>query len=388
MNSNATINVAEPLVADRANRSRNNGVDFAIATSADDPEIRQLLRSNPMGGQISISLEREPDYFRDANLPDERKQTIVARKSGRPVCVGNCTTRLRYINGEPRCVGYLAGLRLDAGASGRFDIVRRGYEFFREIQADSPADFYFTSIAADNLRARKFLEGNVRGMPRYEPIGDFVTLLLPTQKAFVERGRPAQVEALTASDISEIASQLNQQSREYQLSPHWTENQLRALTALGLPANAFAQLTNSEMPVFAALWDQRDFKQTVIRGYTPFLKWSRPLLNLTAGLGGWSNLPPVGATLRNAFVSHVACAPSQTGDLLSVIAHFASIAVGNGIEFLTLGFAVDDPRFAAVRRQFRCREYHSRVYTVSWPGIGSSAEFLDRRCLAPEVALL
>ena len=140
-------------------------VPFALATPADDADIRRLLRENPMPGQITLTLEREPDYFADAGLPGTEKQTIVANEGGRVVCMGNCSIRERFVNGQPRRVGYLGGLRLDARAAGRFDILRRGYEFFRELQADRPADFYFTSIAADNAPARKFLERGLPGMP-------------------------------------------------------------------------------------------------------------------------------------------------------------------------------------------------------------------------------
>ena len=94
------------------------------------------------------------------------KQTIVANEGGRVVCVGSCAIRERFVNGQPYRVGYLGGLRLDAPVKpDAIDILRRGYEFFRELQTDKPADFYFTSIAADNAPARKFLERGLPGMP-------------------------------------------------------------------------------------------------------------------------------------------------------------------------------------------------------------------------------
>ena len=162
--------------------ARTGRVPFALATQADDADIRRLLRENPMPGQITLTLEREPDYFADAGLPGTVKQTIVANEGGRVVCVGSCATRERFVNGQPHRVGYLGGLRLDARVTGRFDILRRGYEFFRELQADNPADFYFTSIAADNAPARKFLERGLPGMPAYEFIGEFVTSVVAGKK--------------------------------------------------------------------------------------------------------------------------------------------------------------------------------------------------------------
>src|SRR5437870_1327013 len=148
--------------------ARTARIKFDLARPTDDAELRRLLRENPMPGRIALSLEREPDYFADAQFPGEVKQTIVARDGERLVSAGCCTIRRRFVNGTARRVGYLGALRLDARQGGRFDILRRGYEFFRKLQADAPADFYFTSIAADNERARKFLEHGLPGLPRYE----------------------------------------------------------------------------------------------------------------------------------------------------------------------------------------------------------------------------
>src|SRR5215471_12846071 len=159
---------------------RSSRVQFAEACAADDADLRRLLRDYPMPGRISLSLEREPDFFADAHLPGETKQTIVAREGGRLICAGSCVIRRRFANGQPQRVGYLGGLRLDQRHAGRFDVLRRGYEFFHELQTDDPAAFYFTSIAADNERARKFLERGLPGMPRYEFVGEFVTVSVPT----------------------------------------------------------------------------------------------------------------------------------------------------------------------------------------------------------------
>ena len=58
-----------------------------------------------------------------------------------------------------------------------------------------------------------------------------------------------------------------------------------------------------------------------------------------------------------------------------------------GLEFLTLGLSAQDEQTRRLRRYFRCREYRSRLYRVSWPGDGDNLQ-LDRRPVLPEVALL
>ena len=167
---------------------------FAVATRAHDAAIRRLLRENPMRGAISLTLEREPDYVAGADIADARDQTIVAFEDERLVCMGRCSTRTVWINGQVRRAGYLAELRLDASARGRFDLVRDGYRFFRSVHATNPADVYFTSIAADNGRARRLLELGAPGLPRYTHLGDLTTLLISTRQSLSNRRiQPADI---------------------------------------------------------------------------------------------------------------------------------------------------------------------------------------------------
>lgn len=366
-------------------KARSTRVEFAIATPADDPDIRRLLRENPMPGQIALTFEREPDYFADADLPEIEKQTIIGRVAGRAVCVGNCSVRQRFVNGKASRVGYLGGLRLDSRVAGRFDILRRGYEFFRELQADNPADYYFTSIAADNLPARKFLERGLPGMPTYEFVSEFVTLLLPV-KPRAQSPKPLEAEI---ADSAEALSFLEEQNRQHQFAECWTARDLVALSGLGLSRERFYCVRNAgRICASAAIWDQRTFKQTVIQGYSSWLAMARPALNCFARVMGAPPLPRVGATLAQAFVSHLAVDPRKPEALTTLIQKAKKAVADRGIEFLTLGFGANDPRLAMLRNKFRCREYLSRIYVVRWPDLGASLRELDGRCLGLEVALL
>ncbi len=360
-------------------------IRFELAAKDDDAAIRRLLRQNPMSGRIALSLEREPDFFADASRPGEMKHTIVARDGHCVVCAGSCAIRRRFVNGRARRVGYLGGLRLDASTAGRFDIVRRGYEFFHEIQAVAPADFFFTSIADGNTRARRLLERGLPGMPRYEFISEFVTVLLPAKR----QPTLPDVEPNTVLTMEQIVERLNQYGCQHQFFPCWTVEEIAALQPLGLQTEDFHFIRSAgHVAASAALWDQRIFKQAVIRGYAPSLAFMRPALNLVAHITGGAKLPNVGATLSSAFVSMLAVEPENPEALLRLLTDLRDGAVQRGIELLTLGFAASDPRLECVRRHFRCHEYKSRLYVVRWPDCGGSARELDGRLFDPEVAML
>lgn len=377
--------MAREVIDRELTRTQAGRIRFDLAAVGDDADIRRLLRENPMPGRISLSFEREPNYFADAKLSGEIKQTIVARDGGRVICVGNCTIRQRFVNGHPVRVGYLGGLRLDASHSGRFDILRQGYEFFHQLQADAPADFYFTSIAADNARARSILERDLPGMPSYEFIGEFVTVMLPAQF-----GQSVQDVSENRNRTAEqIVTFLNNFNRERQFAPCWAEEEVTALRSLGLSINDFTFVAHpGRIEAVAALWDQRVFKQTVVREYAPSLMRVRPVLNIAARFSGGTRLPAIGEVLRNVYVSHLAIDLNKPDLLLQLIAELRRGAAQRKIELLTLGFAANDPKLAVMRRNFRGREYHSRLYVVRWPDCGGAAQELDGRVIAPEVALL
>jgi hypothetical protein len=378
--------MAGTTLAGQLSRPCASGIGFALATEADEAEIRRLLRENPMTGQVTLSLEREPHYFADVPHQAGWQQTIVTYEGERVVCVGNCSVRLRFVNGQPRRVGYLGGLRLGAKLAGRFDILRRGYEFFHQLESLDRPDCYFTSIATDNTRAIRFLERGLPGMPVYKFISGFVTALIPVpHRGVVQSDQSLKVQE---SEACELPTFLNEHGRHHQFAPCWTADELLALEPLGLQLDDFRVVRDgSKIIAAAALWDQRSFKQVVIRGYSGPLAWGRTGINLVASLAGGPRLPAIGTTLAHGVVSHLAVPPDQPAALISLVKSLFPIAAAKGLDFLTLGFAAEDPRLATIRSRFKCREYHSRLYSVFWPEM-AGAITLDHRSPAPEVALL
>jgi hypothetical protein len=52
--------VAGELTSARTSRRASS---FALATPADDVELRALMQRTPMDGAIRVAFTREPDYF-------------------------------------------------------------------------------------------------------------------------------------------------------------------------------------------------------------------------------------------------------------------------------------------------------------------------------------
>ncbi len=393
--------MAGTIIESQLTDTSSSAIRFVLATEEDDAAIRRLLRNNPIPGEISVSFEREPNYFHSASIAGANDHTILAFEKGRLICLGRCSVRDRYINGEVRRVGYLSDLRLDSSAQGRFNILRRGYQFFHGLQQEHPADFYFTSITGDNSRSLRLLQRGLPGMPFYKPLADFVTLLIPVprnrkQLERLHRRATARLETKgievvpgSGKNASALVAFLNARAIQRNLTAVWDEEMINTLPQHGLSLSDFNILfNNGEIIGCAALWDQRIFKQTIIRGYGRRLSAARPILNLTAKLFETPRLPAVGSTLANGYLSPLAVVPVNEQYLPDLVETFFLSAVDRGLEFITLGFAADDPRLNVVRKRFRCREYLSRLFQVRWKNEGSNVVNLNDNLIFPEVAWL
>lgn len=372
---------------------------FDLATDADEPEIRRILRDNPMPGTISLSLEREPDSRVAARVEGPiLHQTIVGRRAGGGLFgFGTRAIRTMFLNGEPRPVGYLGALRLDADHRGDAAALRQGYRLFRALhERDGLTPIYLTSILADNANARRLLEANLPGMPTYRPLGELVTFVMPVRrpsdsyrpsymarrkldrfKLRLKRAWPSMQPAIEAFRANAAARS--------QFATSWIDQPMAPPTT-----DACVVLDSDDAIVgCAALWDQRAFKQTVVRGYAPRLaRWRRPL-NVARGLLGHPPLPEIGAPIRSASVASLLTDPAVDPRVaVALVESIHAIAGTRGLDYLSVGLPAGDARLAAIRAAFGGREIRSRLYVAFWPDAAAAADALDGRPLGPEVALL
>jgi hypothetical protein len=382
---------------------KHGDVRFELATPADDAEVRRLLRENPMPGSVRISLEREPDASLAAEVEGDVHHTIVARDrgDGRLIAMGAVSVRERYLNGEPTRVGYLGQLRIDESFRNRRSVVLGGYAMLRELHASLGVKLYLTSIAANNFAARRLLERGLPGMPTYRPLCEFVTVVFRRRRngdfhkvtartRGTLRRRGLSLRHGSAELLDEAARVLNESAERSQLAPVWSGDELRELNSRGLCDTYFRIVYRGNKALAcAAVWDQRTFKQTVVREYPQALRFTRLGLNALSPLTKTPRLPPVGRPFSHAFVSHVATTLDEPELVVPLVELLHGSAATSGVDSLVAGFDARDPRLPIVRKHFGGREYRTRLYGVHWPDGGAEAESLDPRPpVCPEVALL
>ena len=367
---------------------------FSLAAPADDAAIRRLLRQQPLPGTISLSFEREPDTALAAAAEGGAHQTLIARRAtGEIAGIAARSVRTVFINGQARSFGYLGQLRVVDGRHRLRALIDDGFAFCRAVHEDAgDAPAYLMSLVADNDPARRLLiERRSVTAPRFDAADRLQTFLIPAQRAPRASARaPIRVEQGTSALLGDIAACLRRNLRRYQFAPSWTEADLVSSQTTGGPSpDDFAVAATDDGVVgCVALWDQRAFKQIVVRGYTPLLARIRPLANAAARGLGLPPLPAIGATLPFAYLSHVAV-DDDRGDVLdALIAAQVRRARVRGLDYVVTGFPDRHPLQAIVRQSWARRTYHSTLYVAYWPDGEACVRSLDSRPGQPEVAVL
>lgn len=363
-----------------------------IARPADEPDLRRLLRQNPMEGEIRISLEREPDYFGAAVVGCHAHKVIVVRDDAtkRVKVMGQCSLLEAFVNGEPTRVGYLHQMRADRDFAAHGRGIVRGHQKLRELDVDDGPALYFTAIVADNRPARRFFEAGLKGMPAYRPLETFVTLALPIRRFRRPAPPGCKIERGRTETLDEVIACLARNARRYQLAPAWTREDLLSPERLrGLrPRDFHLARRGGRVIGCLALWDQRAFKQAIVCGYGRRLGRLRPVINFAAPMLGAPTLPDPGRRLQTAFVSHIAVDDDDGEVFLALLAAIRRDAVAIGLDYLLLGFAQRNPFLDLIRENYRCRHYQSVIYQVVWDDPAAPPIRLDGRCPHPEAAIL
>ena len=367
-----------------------------LATPADDPDLRRILRETPFDGNISLSFEREPDYFCAADIEGQFHQTMVVceTEGGKIMGMGDRSVRPLWVNGQPTQVGYFSGFRARDDyrrglALARF--TQQGFRYYHQLHADGRAPFYIISIIADNIPARRLLTAGLKGLPRLQEYTRMTTYAIHPARPKADLPLPRGLRLVRGSQerIPAIVDCLERNGARKQFSPHWTaEALLSPLTPHLVIEDFFLAVDGSGCVAGClALWDQNTFKQTVVRGYAGLLGRFRKTINLLAPLGGWPPLPDVGAPLNQAFACFLALDGDDPDVFAALLRAVYNEAAHRRYSYLLLGLPEASPLGRTIK-SYRPLKYVSQIYLAAWEDRPQEIASIDARPPALEIAIL
>lgn len=362
-----------------------------LATPADEADLRRLLATNPMPGSITVTNEREPDYFLGCGTMGHFYQTVVARHQpgGELAGVVSRAARPLFVNGQSQEVGYLSQLRIDPKFQGRW-LVPQGVRYLRQLHADGRVTGYLAAIITGNKQATGILVNRARrGYPIFQEVCRLWNLALILKRPPAIPVSPYQISRGAKEDLGEIIAFLRQHGAAKQFFPAYTPADFG-----GSPLTRDFQIEDfilarhrGNLAGVLGLWDQSGYKQSVVQSYSGAMGRFRPLYNLGLRLMGAQPLPPPGQQIRLAYASFICVAHNNLAVFDLLLRHVYNLAGRRGLAYLMLGLAETDPLLAVAKRYWHI-PYPSRGYTVCWEEDQKWYQELDGRVPYIEIASL
>lgn len=378
--------------------SRNYIVE--LATPADDADIRHLLATSPIPGSITMTYEREPEYFLGCGTMGHLYQVGVGRLSsdGTLVGLGCRASRPMFVNGQVEEVGYLGQLRIAPQHQGRW-LLSDTFRFLHDLHADGRTDGYITTIIEGNTIAEGVLVRRaLRQFPAYREVVRLCTpgVVIMRSRLLRRLLRPAMVPSCTigrgsVGNLTAIVAFLQQQGSSRQFFPSYqVEDFGNSSLTHGFRIEDFVVAWRGGHIVgVMGLWDQSHYKQNVVQSYHGSLRWLRPVYNAGARMVGAQPLPAPGGHLRTAYASFICIENDQASIFDMLLWHTCELAAERGCGFLLPGLATTDPLLPTARR-YPHIPYYSRLYTVCWQNEQEPTlhDRLDERIPYVEIASL
>jgi hypothetical protein len=365
--------------------------EYRLAQPSDDEELRRIVRESPFPGAISLSLEREPNYFLASAIEGMFHQTLVLceLKTGEVIGMGDRSVRPRWLNGCVQDIGYFSGLRgrekyRQGLAAARF--LGEGFEGMRELHKDYRASFYLLSIVADNDIARRILNSKLSYYPHLHPYTRMFAYTI--QPARVKKESRIKITRGSLDLIPAIVDCLARSGMRTQFAPHWTRDTLLSpLTPALIIEDFFLAVSGDRVVGCLALWDQQSFKQSVIRGYSGTIARYRKIINLLSPLGGWPILPEVGTRLNHCYACFLAVDNDDPEIFSALLRALYNEAARRKYDYFMLGLAEGNP-FHPIVKSYRPITYESQIYLAAWEDGYEAVAQVNTRPPALEIALL
>ncbi len=355
-----------PAAAPARTLSTRGPVAFRLAEARDDHAIRRLLRQ-PMDGRIRIAMPCEPSYHRAAAVASDRHHTAVAchDRRGRILAMGSRIVRTLWIGGRPQRVGYLAHLRRDRDFAGGRHLLAEGFNCLAQTRRSDELPFDLTAIFTDNALARRLLERQLPGMPRYRPLFNYTTHAI---RAGRRRRLPRGIRVARDADLPQLIDLLDRFARRHTFAPHWSAFAADAWRDTpGLRADRFMLAERAGRLVGClARWDQRASRQTIVDSYSPRLTRARPALNTLAAFLGQPALPPPGRPIAMSYLAGLALDDDDSACIRGLIDAQRAAALTDEQPTNTLILGLPDPHpLAPTLRRIPARRMHSTIYAVA-----------------------
>ena len=327
-----------------------------LATHADNAALIELAAACPMEGDLSLCIDRAPDFFALNRLEGDRwRVAVVDGRDGCPIACVATAERRAWVHGRSATIVYAGDLKVhpEFRDTHTADSLER---FVRDRAREAAGDstpILLTVLAGNGAMERR--AAGPRGLPRLHRFATLHSFAIP----LLWRRRPPtgapdlRVSHATSGDLEEMAELWSAVAPTRQFAAVLDADSLarwiEAAPGLEVSDYLLARDGGGKLLGLVAMWDQQAIKTLRVLRYSPALSLVRAAVTTLARFVGATAPPPIGEPLRYASAVHL-CVPMDRPDVLRALVMAAySRLHGSGRVFMNVALDSRDPLVGALR---------------------------------------
>ena len=305
-------------------------IRYRLATYEDNQQLIELTSSSGMPGEISLRIDRKPDFFK---LLDMRCKSNVFVALDGDIIVGSiCVSQQEvYVSGQITPIQYFADFKIATEYRNR----TIGFRLCRELENhvfSVGADLAFANFSKGNLKPLRFLHKR-KNTPDFENIGIFYI------HQFIGRKRKAhnlEFKIVAGNVSDDLIRFLNDHYCRYELGSVITKEKL-------LNTSIFTIQSENKIIAAMVLQDTMEAKQNVVTHVTWKMNFLLKTMTLVNSVLGLSKMPVINQPIRMIYIKYLATHNNNRKLIRFMINHARNIAFEESYSFVSMGMHEKDP---------------------------------------------
>ncbi len=323
------------------------GVEVRAARPDDNAALVALAAACPMAGDITMCVERAPDFFALSHLEGTACRVGVAEQEGGVIGCAIASERRAFVDGRAIATAYAGDLKVHPtfrGGPAADALVEFMRATCRELGGDDVP--ILATVLAGNATVERRTAG-VRGMPHLTQVAMLDVHAVPflwRRTATVSGVRVAEARDGDVAEMGELCARIGP-TRQFapQLDAGALAQWLHRAPGLDISDYLIARRADGRMAGFVGFWQQASFKQLRVLSYSTRLAMARSVVNAAAPLVGGAMLPAAGRLLSSVAAVHPHVHADDPEVLRAILLHAYRKLRGTGATFFTIALDRRDP---------------------------------------------
>lgn len=305
-------------------------IKYRIANIEDNQQLIDLTSASGMMGDISLRIDRHPNFFK---LLDLRGESTVFVAVDNNVIIGCICVSLQevYINKQIFPLHYIGDFKV-LESYRNMGVGLNLCNQLADYVISTGVDLAFLNFSKGNKKPISFFKGRPN-VPDFEDIGVFniIQFIGKREKTIKSKFKIEETQA-----TEELVQFLNEHYSNYELGTVITKEKMEGTTSF---------VIRNDIQIIAAmcLIDTMDVKQNVVMHLSRKMRYLLQFINFFKSFYGISKMPVLNEPVKMVYVKYLAVNGNEKEMVKGLINHARNLVFQKDYSFVSIGLHEKDP---------------------------------------------